>query len=51
MYAYEYIKAANPMQAVDIYTEQCAIAVNAKDLAVMAARSRTAAGIPSLASR
>jgi glutaminase len=35
MYAYEYIKA-NPMQAVDIYTEQCAIAVNAKDLAVMA---------------
>ncbi|MET0987083.1 MAG: glutaminase, partial [Steroidobacteraceae bacterium] len=36
MYAYEFIKA-NPMQAVDIYTEQCAIAVNAKDLATMAA--------------
>ena len=35
MYAYEYIKV-NPMQAVDVYTEQCAIAVNAKDLAVMA---------------
>jgi glutaminase len=36
MYAYEFIKA-NPLQAVDIYTEQCAVAVNAKDLAVMAA--------------
>jgi glutaminase len=36
MYAYEFIKA-NPMQAVDIYTEQCSISVNAKDLAVMAA--------------
>jgi glutaminase len=35
MYAYEFIKS-NPQQAVDIYTEQCAIAVNAKDLAVMA---------------
>jgi glutaminase len=35
MYAYEFIKA-NPQQAVDIYTEQCAIAVNAKDLAIMA---------------
>ena len=35
MYAYEFIKA-NPQQAVDVYTEQCAIAVNAKDLAVMA---------------
>ena len=35
MYAYEFIKA-NPQQAVDVYTEQCAIAVNAKDLAIMA---------------
>jgi len=36
MYAYGYIKA-KPAQATDIYTEQCAISVNAKDLAVMAA--------------
>ena len=36
MYAYEYIKA-NPMQAVDLYTKQCSIGVNAKDLATMAA--------------
>ncbi len=36
MYAYEFIKA-NPMQATDIYTEQCSVNVNAKDLAVMAA--------------
>jgi glutaminase len=36
MYAYEFIKA-NPMQAVDIYTEQCSISANARDLAVMAA--------------
>ena len=36
MYAYGKIKD-NPLQACDIYTEQCAIAVNAKDLAVMAA--------------
>ena len=36
MYAYGFIKA-NPAQATDIYTEQCAISVNAKDLAVMAA--------------
>ncbi|HET9795422.1 MAG TPA: glutaminase A [Thermoanaerobaculia bacterium] len=36
MFAYGYIK--NDWQrAVDIYTEQCAISVNAKDLAVMAA--------------
>ena len=35
MYAYEFIKS-NPQQAVDVYTEQCAIAVNAKDLATMA---------------
>ena len=35
MYAYEFIKA-NPLQATDVYTEQCAIAVNAKDLATMA---------------
>jgi glutaminase len=36
MYAYEYIKS-NPAQAVDLYTRQCSIGVNAKDLAVMAA--------------
>jgi len=36
MYAYGFIKA-NPAQATDIYTEQCSISVNAKDLAVMAA--------------
>jgi len=36
MYAYGHIKD-NPLQACDIYTEQCAIAVNAKDLAEMAA--------------
>ncbi|MBB6095189.1 glutaminase [Povalibacter uvarum] len=35
MYAYGFIKD-NPSQATDIYTEQCAISVNAKDLAVMA---------------
>ena len=35
MYAYGYIKA-NPMQATDVYTEQCSVAVNAKDLATMA---------------
>jgi glutaminase len=35
MYAYGYIKA-NPQQAVDLYTRQCAIGVNAKDLAMMA---------------
>jgi glutaminase len=35
MYAYEYIKA-NPLQAVDLYTKQCSIGVNAKDLAMMA---------------
>jgi glutaminase len=36
MYAYGFIKE-NPAQATDIYTEQCSISVNAKDLAVMAA--------------
>jgi glutaminase len=36
MFAYGHIKA-NPLQANDIYTEQCAISVNARDLAVMAA--------------
>jgi glutaminase len=35
MYAYGYIKA-NPMQATDVYTEQCSVSVNAKDLATMA---------------
>src|SRR5262249_52679060 len=36
MYAYGHIKK-DPLQACDIYTEQCAVSVNAKDLAVMAA--------------
>jgi glutaminase len=36
MYAYGYIKS-NPAQATDVYTEQCAVSVNAKDLAMMAA--------------
>jgi glutaminase len=36
MYAYGYIKA-EPNRATDIYTEQCSVSVNAKDLAMMAA--------------
>jgi glutaminase len=36
MYAYGYIKTPNWQQAVDIYTRQCAVGVNAKDLAIMA---------------
>jgi glutaminase len=36
MYAYGFIKS-NPAQATDVYTEQCSISVNARDLAVMAA--------------
>jgi glutaminase len=36
MYAYEFIKS-NPMQATDVYTEQCSVSVNARDLATMAA--------------
>jgi glutaminase len=36
MYAYGYIKA-KPEQATDIYTEQCSVNVNARDLAMMAA--------------
>ena len=36
MYAYGHIKA-NPLQATDLYTRQCAVSVNARDLAVMAA--------------
>jgi glutaminase len=35
MYAYGKIKA-EPLRACDIYTEQCSISVNAKDLATMA---------------
>ena len=35
MYAYGHIKE-KPLQACDIYTEQCAVSVNAKDLAMMA---------------
>jgi glutaminase len=36
MYAFGHIKD-KPLQACDIYTKQCAISVNAKDLAMMAA--------------
>jgi glutaminase len=36
MYAYGHIKE-NPLQACDIYTEQCSVNVNSKDLAMMAA--------------
>ncbi len=36
MYAYGYIKA-DPLRAVDIYTKQCSVGVNAQDLATMAA--------------
>jgi len=36
MHAYGFIKA-DPMRATDIYTEQCSVNVNAKDLATMAA--------------
>lgn len=36
MFAYGRIKA-NPAQATDLYTKQCAVNVNAKDLATMAA--------------
>ena len=36
MYAYGHIKD-NPLQACDIYTRQCSVGVNAKDLAEMAA--------------
>ena len=43
MYAYGYIKA-NPMQATDVYTEQCSVSVNAKDLATMAGDARQRAG-------
>lgn len=35
MYAYGYIKNA-PLRATDIYTEQCSVSVNARDLATMA---------------
>ena len=36
MYAYGHIKE-NPLEATDIYTKQCSVGVNAKDLAAMAA--------------
>jgi glutaminase len=36
MFAYGHIKD-NPLQACDIYTKQCSVGVNAKDLAMMAA--------------
>jgi len=42
MYAYGHIKD-NPLQATDIYTEQCAVSVNAKDLATWRPRWPTAA--------
>ena len=40
MFAYGYIKT-NRQQAVDLYTRQCSIGVNAKDLATMAATLAT----------
>jgi glutaminase len=40
MYAYGFIKS-DPAQATDVYTEQCSISVNAKDLATMAATLAT----------
>ncbi len=40
MYAYGRIKD-NPDQATDIYTEQCSVNVNARDLAIMAATLAT----------
>jgi glutaminase len=36
MFAYGHIKA-DPLRATDIYTEQCSVSVNARDLAMMAA--------------
>ncbi|TPW09672.1 MAG: glutaminase [bacterium] len=36
MFAYGHVKA-EPLRACDIYTRQCAVSVNAKDLAMMAA--------------
>jgi glutaminase len=36
MYAYGHIRS-DPQRATDIYTEQCSVSVNAKDLATMAA--------------
>jgi glutaminase len=36
MYAYGHIKA-EPLRACDVYTKQCSVGVNAKDLAMMAA--------------
>jgi glutaminase len=36
MHAYGYIKT-NPAQATDLYTRQCSVGVNARDLAMMAA--------------
>jgi hypothetical protein len=38
--AYGYIKE-NWQQAVDLYTRQCSVGVNAKDLAMMAAIAKT----------
>jgi glutaminase len=42
MLAYGYIKS-DWQQAVDLYTRQCAVGVNAKDLAMMAATLAAAA--------
>src|SRR5262245_25484674 len=36
MYAYEFIKS-DPVRATDLYTEQCSVSVNARDLGTMAA--------------
>jgi glutaminase len=48
MHAYGYIKA-NPMQATDVYTEQCSVSVNAKDLATMAGTLANAGKNPATA--
>ena len=40
MFAYGRIKT-DPQQATDLYTRQCSVNVNAKDLAVMAATLAT----------
>ena len=50
MLAYGYIKS-NWQQAVDLYTRQCSIGVNAKDLATMAATLAAGGRTPSPASR
>jgi glutaminase len=45
MYAYGFIKA-DPLRATDLYTEQCSVNVNVKDLATMAATLASAGRNP-----